>query len=145
MPELNALSIDEATGAITIPVGATGRFIFFISTTATLDANADRAVFGVGTRSGASASPRYSLVFRRDYPIEVDADGKYFVNVLLSNAETRGLQPGAYYWDMTIVTDPQTNDKGEAVTDEPTDDVYPVYATAGALPTFTVLGGVPIV
>lgn len=146
MAELNALTMDIATGAVSIPVGATGWYIVMLNTTASLDIAVDKAILGVATRTGASPTYRYTQVFRRDYPIQVDAEGKFYVKVELSNAETRVLNPGSYYWDLIIVTDPAEDPvTGKAIVDETTDKVYPVYAVAGALPSFLITGGVLIV
>ena len=145
MPELNALVINETTNEITIPSGATGWFIFWLDTDATLDVDVDKAVLGIGRRDGSSRPYSYTNSFRKDFPISRDGEGKLYVRVELTNADTRTLVPGKYYWDITIVTDPNLDDDGHVVVDENTDHVYPIYAGTGALPACTIMGGVPIV
>ena len=146
MPEFNALALDESTRSISLPIGATGWFIFFLDTEVELNIETDRAVFGMGSRSGSSiASYQYSLVLRKDYAIQRDATGQYYIKVEFENADTRNLSVGKYYWDITIVTDPSLADNGFAVADESSDEVYPIHAVKQEFPTFTLLGGVPIV
>jgi hypothetical protein len=145
MPELNALLINESTKEVSIPVGATGWFIYFLDTTATLVPGTDIAIFAVGSRSGSAGGYRYASIFKKIFQIEVDAEGKYFVKVVFTNAETRGLAVGSYFWDITVVTDPALNDAGEPYVDENSDQVYPVYAVTGTLPPFIVKGGISIV
>lgn len=145
MADLNALILNEANGEITIAVGATGRFTFILNSSAALVPGTDMAVFGIGQRNGSQRPYTYGKVFRKDLPIEVDAAGTYFVTVALTNADTRALTPGKYYWDITVVTDPVLDSSNLVKVDESTDNVYPIYASTGNLPGITILGGVPIV
>lgn len=145
MSELNALFLDEGTGTITIAAGATGWFIFLLDTTAALNTDTDRAILGVGSRNGSARPYSYTRVFRKDFPLLRDSAGQLYVRVALSNADTRSLSPGKYYWDLTVATDPARDAAGNAVVDETTDHVYPIYAGTGTLPTLTIDGGVPIV
>jgi hypothetical protein len=61
--------------------------------------------------------------------------------ILLSNDLTRVLSPGAYLWDIRIVTDPGTNEEGDIIADDLTDEVHSLFAARpGGMPKFTVPG-----
>lgn len=57
--------------------------------------------------------------------------------IRLSNVDTRRLKPGAYRWDIRIVTDPEYNADGTVRCDDASDDVMSVFSGKG-MPTFIV-------
>ena len=144
MATLNALILDEATGRITIPAGGTGSFTarLIAPDGVTLDTKTDVAVLGIGT---ADENGVFKAVHQQEYPLTYSG-GMYVVDVVLDNQSTRKLLPGKYNWDLTIVTSPARDPvTGNVITDAATDNVYPVYASAGKLPEFRVKGAVPVV
>lgn len=55
------------------------------------------------------------------------------------NSDTEGIPPGSYFWDIRILTEPETDDKGDTVETDDVGEVHSVFAMDG-MPKFTVLG-----
>lgn len=135
---LNAVALDESTGAITMGVGATGWLRVDLGA-GPFDVDNTTAVFAVAERTRVDGRYAYVNLFRREYPLTLDEDSVYTVLVELANEDTRAIVPGSYVWTLIIVTDPAYDDDGHVIVDERADGVYPLW-TGSNQPKFVLEG-----
>ena len=135
---LNAVALDESTGAITMGVGATGWFRVDLGA-GPFDADNTVGVFAVAERVRADGKYTYVNLFRREYPLTLTEEGIYTVLVRLANEDTRTIAPGSYVWTLILVTDPDRDEAGEVIVDERSDGVYPLW-TGQNQPKFALEG-----
>ena len=133
-----ALTLNAETGEITLPVGGTGSFIARINLRngATIDPTNSIILFAVSDRQTISKKEHRSEILRKEFQIQGDAEEGYYVRVDLLNPDTREQRPGRYVWDLTFITDPEYDDQGNIVCGDASDDVVPIFASAGKLPVF---------
>lgn len=132
---LNAISINEATGDITLACGATGYFKIEIQTDGVFDTDKDVGVFAVARKRQSS----YTTIFRRHYPIVSEAEGLYSITVDIANEDTREIAPGSYVWTMLLVTGPEYDENEQVIVEDRLDGVYPLYQ-GDAQPIFELQG-----
>ena len=132
---LNALELNEATGAIVIGRGATGAFQVDIEAGDALLPNADVAVFAIGRQR----SQNYTTIFCKTCAILPRNGGGYSVVVELANEDTRDLVPASYVWTLILVTDPEYDTDGTVIVKDRTDGVYPIWIGENQ-PVFEVRG-----
>lgn len=119
-------TLNQKTGAITIPQGDTATFRINMECGPFPEDTV--AVFGIVTTGTATCL--FSKVF------EVKDNQ---VIVRLTNQETRQIPVGTYQWDCRIVTEP--NRKGDGITaEDPGDNVYSLFSGNTSMPQFTVTG-----
>ena len=133
---LNAIALDEESGAITMGVGATGWFRVdlgegpFENTV---------AVFAAAEKSRVNGRTVYTNLLRREYPIAQTEEGVCTVLVELANEDTRAIAPGSYVWTLILVNDPTYDEHGDVIVDERSDGVYPLW-TGTSQPKFVLEG-----
>lgn len=94
------------------------------------------AVFGIRARGEADGGAALRKAFR----VTESAQGKQRVIVYLSNADTRGIAPGEYVWDLRIVTDPEYDADGNVRCEDAGDSVTSLFAgRAQGMPTLTIV------
>ncbi len=118
-----AYSYDESTHKITIPRGDTATIHLTITGGGVTDG--DAALFRVRNRSkGEWTVSKLALV----------TDGS--ATIRLTSEDTRLLSPRYRYgWTIGVVTDPDTDENGEPIANDATDNVLTAY---NQLMTFTV-------
>ena len=137
---LNALELNEETGAIVIGRGATGCFQVDIEADEILHPDVDVAVFAIGRQR----SQNYRSIFRKTCAILQRAGGGYSVVVELANEDTRDLTPASYVWTLILVTDPEYENDGTVIVEDRTDGVYPLWVGENQ-PAFEVRGGASVI
>lgn len=135
---LNAIALDESTGAISMGVGATGWFRVDLGS-GPFDTENTVAVLAVAERVRVEGKYTYVNLLRRKYPLMLDENGVYTVLVDLANEDTRAIAPGKYVWTLILVTDPAYDDNGDVIVDERADGVYPLW-TGSNQPKFELEG-----
>lgn len=114
-------TFDEETYKISMPPGDTGDI--YIDLEWDTQAKEAAVVFAIVSR-------RAGDVLLKAAEIE---DGK--AHIRLCNHDTRDLNPGAYSWQLRLVTSPARDETGNIIADECTDDVISVFS-GGSMPAF---------
>ncbi|MEF9895075.1 MAG: hypothetical protein RR893_12305 [Clostridia bacterium] len=130
------LMVDPVNYDITIPCGDTG---VFVVTLTNLDGTPRTTPFnGAAVFSICEVSPTSKTKTERaKFPVAI-VDNT--ATILITNAFSRDLKPGVYYWDARIVTDPEYDTDGNVKCGDITDEVHSLLAwRAGGMPKFTVL------
>lgn len=147
MAALNAVRILDADACtLRMPTGATGWFTLGLGdiTEMGVDIANTVAVFGIGRKQEENPKA-YDWIFRQAFPLSEGEEG-IEVQVQLTNADTRSIVPGSYVWEVTLVTDPETDAEGHVIVADDSDTVYPICAVHfGTLPKFTITGTVPTI
>lgn len=142
----NALIVDAETKAIALPIGGTGSFIANIKTSEeiTIDPASDIVLFAVSDPTWIGVKQHKAAILRKTLPIQVN-NGDYYVQVTFVNADTRDLKPGDYVWDLTLITSPEFDEDMIPIVEDDSDNVIPIFARSGKLPTFALRGVTVIV
>lgn len=131
------IELNRETLEITCPSGDTGLLLVKITGTegVPLPGLLDGvAIFAVAQKVGTGAS--YSTTSAR--PVKI-VDNTATINI--TNAFSRVITPGNYYWDIRIVTDPEYDGDGNVLCEDDTDEVHSLYAgRPEGLPKFIVPG-----
>lgn len=134
-----SLTLDESTGAIRLPIGGTGGFVarLVLKDGVQLDTENDVVLFAVSRSRDISVRAHNAAIILKELPILLDENEEPFVQIDFYNADTRGLTPGRYVWDLTLVTDPERDSNGAVIVEDNSDNVIPIFAKNKELPTFT--------
>lgn len=116
---------DNETKTITIPRGDTG--VFDISLTGDVPTGAI-AVFAVCTSD-----------LTRDILLKKFEISNNAITVSLNNADTRGMSPGEYLWDIRFITGADIDENGKIHVNDSTDTIDSLFAANG-MPKFIVTG-----
>lgn len=138
----NALIVDASTNTITLPIGGTGSFIANIKTSdgITLDPNSDVVLFALSDPAWIGSKQHNAAILRKLLRIETNESDELYVQVSFVNADTRAMKPGDYVWDLTLITSPEYDIEGYPIVENDSDNVIPIFARSGKLPTFTLRG-----
>jgi hypothetical protein len=118
------IKVNATTRTITCPAGDTGPVVITLEGYEGPDTA--RALFAVRTLSG-------EVVLRKQVHLVDDT-----ITVNLLHGDTAALTPGAYLWDVRIVSDPTYDEEGNMVADD-ADDVDSLFAPDN-LPSLIVKG-----
>lgn len=100
-------AVNTETGEIQLSVGDTAAFKVTAIGDYTFETD-DRALLTVKDPSGA-------VVLERVYPLAEEDPGNGIFIVMLANADTDSLQPGAYSWDVRYVINPYYDETGRII------------------------------
>lgn len=109
-----AFYINQDNYAISMPPGDTGDIYLEIDWKGADLSNA-AIVFGVCDSAGEDIILKQGDI----------VDGK--THVRLCNHDTRDIEPGTYRWQLRIVTDPATDENGNIIADDCSDNVVSVF------------------
>lgn len=130
------LKLDPDNLAITCPQGDTGLVLVKLTDPdgAPLPPIDGVAVFAVAEKARVGVG--YIQRSWRAVPI-VDNTA----TILITNAMSRRLEPGEYFWDVRIVTDPEYNEDGDVIAEDDSDEVHSLFAARPeGLPDYIVPG-----
>ena len=123
-----SILVNGETRQITMPVGDTGTFVIELDVTEPVSG---LAVFAICKKT----TSRYETV-HQDAVEVVDNS----VTIYMKNADTEALAPGEYFWDVRILSDPETDaETGNTVETDAIGTVTSLFALEG-LPKFTLVG-----
>lgn len=113
---------DESNNQISMPPGDTGNLWIEIDWTALSDG--DAVLFAIVDRNGNDLMVKSAEITTR-----VDADDNVIgtAHIRLCNHDTREIEPGRYYWQLRVVTNPGKGENGELVADDCSDNVVSVF------------------
>lgn len=128
---VNGLLLDRKTGNIRMGRGATGWFAVYLSGIAesSIDTNTDIVLFIIAKNNESES------ILKKRFPIDLAEDGRYEINISLTNAETRDIDIGKYVWNGIIITGPEYDADGNVIVED-SDCVVPFYID-GDRPTFS--------
>ena len=123
-----SILVNGETRQITMPVGDTGTFVIELDVTEPVSG---LAVFAICKKT----TSRYETMFQKTVEV-VDNS----VTIHMQNADTEALAPGEYFWDVRILSDPETDpETGKTVETDAIGTVTSLFALEG-LPKFTLVG-----
>ena len=129
-----SIRIDGTSRKITMPIGDTALIVIDLTDengeplTTTLSGV---AVFALCKKT----TTRYTTVLQK--PVEIIDNA---IAVHIANADTEQLDPGDYFWDVRVLTDPETDaESGNTVESDAVGEVHSLFALGG-MPTFTLTG-----
>lgn len=106
----------DANKTITLPAGDDAEFSFSgLEGLVSLDAG-DKALFVVFDKSSNTS------IFKRSFDI---VDGTAVIR--LTNADTRVFAPGAYTWNLRVITDPELDEDGNIICADADDHVRTLF------------------
>lgn len=119
-----AYTFDAETRKIVLPAGDTMEFRIAVNSTVY-----HAVIFAIYDR-------REEIDLLR-IPAEI-VDGA--AKVRLTNKHTRDLEPGRYKWNLRLVEDPEYDEDGNIIADDPGDDVLTVFGPdRSAIPDFQIV------
>lgn len=123
-----SLLVNAETREIRMPIGDTGIITINLDVTGVVSG---LAVFAICKKT----TSRYETM--RQKVVEVVGNS---VTIYMKNADTEALAPGEYFWDVRILTDPETDpETGKTVETDGIGEVVSLFALDG-LPKFTLVG-----
>ena len=129
-----SIRIDGPSRKITMPIGDTALIVIDLT-----DENGEPlatplsgvAVFALCKKT----TTRYTTVLQK--PVEIIDNA---IAIHIANADTEQLDPGDYFWDVRVLTDPEMDaESGNTVESDAVGEVHSLFALGG-MPTFTLTG-----